>query len=121
MNQLEQIQHVELSLEEAKKLVAFGEAISRLEKNKDFQLVILDGYFSDESKRLTFLTADTTLDDKSANAVLYGIRAIGELRGFLMNRKVQAEIAKKEVAEFQETLEEIRGEEAGESGVGEEG
>lgn len=118
MNQHEQIQHVELSLEEAKKLVAFGEAIARLEKNKDFRTVILDGYFSDEAKRLTFLTADTTLDDKSANAVLYGIRAIGELRAFLMNRKVTAEIAKKEVMDFQETLEEIRGEDA--DGDGEE-
>lgn len=118
MNQNEQIQHVELSLDEAKKVVDFGEAIQRLEKNADFKKVILDGYFNDEAKRLTFLTADTTLDDKSANAVWAGIRAIGELRAFLMNRKVTAEIAKKEVMDFSETLEEIRGEDA--NGDGEE-
>lgn len=112
MNPNEQIHHVELSLEEAKKTVAFGEAIARLEKNRDFQRVILDGYFTDEARRLTFLTADVTLDDKSTNAVLYGIRAIGELRQFLLNRKAMGEIAKKEVHDHEETLEELRTEEA---------
>ena len=112
MNQNEQIQHVELSLDEAKKVVDFGEAIQRLEKNADFKKVILDGYFSDESRRLTFLTADTSLDDKSTNAVWAGLRAIGELRSFLLGRKAMAEVAKKEVMDFQETLEELREEDA---------
>jgi hypothetical protein len=121
MNIIEQTQHVELSLEEAKKMVNFAEAIGRLEKNRDFRTVILDGYFSDESRRLTFLTADTTLDEKSSNAVWAGIRAIGELRGFLMQRKAAGEIAKKEVNDHLETLAALRGEDAGAGDEDEEG
>ena len=108
----EQIQHVELSLDEAKKIVAFGEAIRRLEKNRDFQKVILDGYFSEEAKRLTFLTADPAIDEKTAQATWGDIRAIGALRMFLFNRKSFAEVAAKEVADHMETLEELRAEEA---------
>lgn len=108
----EDIQHVELSLEEAKKLVSFGEAITRLEKNRDFRAVILDGYFTEEARRLTFLTADTQLDQNSANAVWAGIRSIGELRAFLMHRKTMGEVAKREVMEHQQTLDELRAEDA---------
>lgn len=112
MNHNEQIQHVELSLEEAKKVIDFGEAIQRLEKNADFRKVILDGYFTDEARRLVFLTADTNLDEKASNAVWAGLRAIGELRSFLVTRKAMAEVAKKEVIDFQKTLEELREEDA---------
>ena len=115
MNRNEQIQHVEISLEEAKRIAEFSEAIARLEKNADFRKVILDGYFTEEARRLTFLTADTTLDDKLANATLYGIRAIGELRSFLLARKAQGEVARKEIADFNETLDELRHEDAEEA------
>ena len=112
MNLNEQIQHVELSLEEAKKIVDLGEAISRLEQNRDFQKVILDGYFGAESKRLAFLTADVTLPPENQQAVWAGIRSIGELRAYLLSRKSMAEVARKEIGDHQETLEELRGEEA---------
>jgi hypothetical protein len=104
----EQIQHVELSLEEAKKVVAFGEAIKRLEKNRDFQRVIFDGYFGDEAKRLVFLTAEPNLDEKAMQGTWSDIRGIGALRQFLMNRKVLGDIAAKDVADHAETLEELR-------------
>lgn len=113
MNPSEEIQYVELSLEEAKKVAAFGEALERLEKNKDFRTVILEGYFSDEARRLTFLTADSSLDDRSLNAVWAGIRGIGELRQYLMSKRTQAQVAQKEIQDFQGTLDELREEDAG--------
>lgn len=108
MNLNEQIQHVELSLEEAQKIIAFGEAIQRLESNQDFQKVIFDGYFTEEAKRLVFLSADDALNPESQNAVWAGIRAIGELRSFLQNSKALGEFARKEVEDHKETLDELR-------------
>ena len=117
MNLNEQIHHVELSLDQAKRIAEFGEAIKRLERNPDFKKVIFDGYFTDEARRLVFLTADTTLTDAQNNNTLYAIRAIGELRGFLMAKKTEADIAAKEINDHSETLEELRQEDAnGDSG-----
>ena len=114
MNIQTQIQQVELSLAEAKKVKAFGEAIERLEKNRDFRTVILDGYFTDESRRLTFLTAEENLDEAAMQHVYAGIRAIGELRKCLMARKQMAQVMEKEIRDHEETLDELRKEDAGE-------
>lgn len=108
MNLNEQIQHVELSIEEAQRIVAFGEAIQRLEANKDFQKVIFDGYFTEEAKRLVFLSADDNLCPESQNAVWAGIRSIGELRSYLKNAKALGEFARKEIEDHKETLDELR-------------
>lgn len=108
MNRDTEIQHVELSLAEAKKIAEFGAAIDRLDRNPDFQKVIHDGYFTDEARRLTFLTADSTLSDAQSNNTLYAIRAIGELRSFLMGKKAMAEVARKEIGDHEEYLDELR-------------
>lgn len=112
MNNSDNIQHVELSLSEAKKIVDLGAAVKRLEKNRDFQKVVLDGYFGDEAKRLVYLTADSVLDEKSMQSVWGDIRAIGSLRQYLINRKIMGDIAEKEVNDHSEMLEEMRLEDA---------
>ena len=117
MDTNDQIQYVELSAEEARKVINFAEAIERLDRNPDFRKVIHDGYFTDEARRLTFLTADTALDDKSANAVWAGIRAIAEFRAFLMARKSAGEVARKDLADQLETLEELRNEQDGDGSL----
>lgn len=114
MNTAESIKHVELSLTEAKKIASLGEAIKRLEANKDFKRLVFDEYFTAEAQRLTFLTADTNLEEKLANAVWSDIRAIGAFRAFIMNRKLMGDMAQKEIKDFNETLDELRAEEADE-------
>lgn len=108
MKKTEEIAHIELSLSEAERLVALGKAIERLNKNPDFQKVILDGYFRDEASRLTMLTADITLAPEQRDGVWGGIRGIGELRAYLMKTKIIADTAEKEVLDFKETLDELR-------------
>ena len=108
----EQIRYVELSLEEAKKVVAFGEAIKRLESNKDFKTVIGEGYFTNEARRCVMLTAEINLSADAKEANWAAIRGIAELRQFLMMRKQMGEVAQKEVADHKETLEELREEDA---------
>lgn len=112
----EQIAYAELSLEDAKKIVSFGESIKRLEKNRDFQKVVLDGYFNEEVRRLVFLTAEPALDEKSLQETWSDVRSIAGFRKYLFNQKGFAELAEKEVRDHMQTVEELReAEAAGES------
>lgn len=114
MNLNQEIQHVELSLEEAKKIVEFGEALSRLEQNRDFQKVMFDGYFGDESRRLAFLLAEPNLNREQREDVIADLRAVGSLRQYLITRRQLAAVAQKDVSDFAEHLEELRAYEEGE-------
>lgn len=58
---------IEVSIEGAKKLVALRDAYDRLEKNKDFKLLIANGYMVDEALRLTGLLSEVS-EDKNAPA-----------------------------------------------------
>lgn len=107
----EQIQEIELSIEEAKKYVAFGDAIERLHANKDFREVILEGYFRDEASRLTLLLADQNVTEKTREHIFHSIQAIGELHGFFTARLMQREQMKSAIIQAQETIVEIQAEE----------
>lgn len=109
-----QIEQVELSIEEATKVVEFGEALQRLERNPDFKKVIFEGYFTTEAARLVMLTGDTTLKPEQQDNTLHSIRGIAELRNFLFARKALAEQMAKDIVFHKEGLEEMRGEDAGE-------
>lgn len=111
-NKEEQIEFVQLSLEEAMHVVEVGEAIERLKKNKDFKLVIHEGYFRDEASRLVMLTADSTLSAEQKEATWGAIRGIGEFRSYLMAKAQQAVVAEKEILDYKETLGELRSEDA---------
>lgn len=110
MNNQSEIQQVEVSLEEAERIAAFGEALGRLESNRDFQAVILDGYFKEEAARLVMLTAEINLKPEQKEAVFAGIRGIAELRQYFLARRSAAQMAAKEIGDYKETLDELRAE-----------
>lgn len=110
MNNPSEIQQVEVSLEEAERIAALGEALRRLENNRDFQAVILDGYFKHEASRLVMLTAEVNLAPEHKEGVYAGIRGIAELRQYLLVTRTKGEMAEKEVIDFKEALTEMRGE-----------
>lgn len=104
------LQTIELSMEEIKKVVRFGDHLTSLERNRAFQSVILEGYFVEEASRLTMLLADQNLDANGKADVFDSLKAISHLRRFLMTRRQFARMAEKELADFQQAAEEIRGE-----------
>lgn len=114
MSVSQQIQEVELTIEEAKHEVEFGEAIDRLTKNPDYKKVILEGYMRDEALRLVKLTGDPNLPPERMADVQAGIRAVGELNYFLHFGLQRAEHMRQQIAEHNATLDELREEEAGE-------
>ena len=55
---MDTLQEIEVSLKAAKETVKLGEALLRLEKNRDFNKLIGERYFQQEASRLVGLLAD---------------------------------------------------------------
>ena len=110
----ESIQEIEFSIQQAKEVVAYGEALERLLRNKDFQQVIDQGYLTDEARRLTLLLADPNLDEKQHASVQRSLQAIGEFHQFIQVRRAFVEEMRKHLEMAQEELEAAHAEGEGE-------
>ena len=103
---------IEVTIEQAKMGIAFGEAIERLHAHPDFQLVVLEGLFEKEAVRLVHLKADPEMKGAEHQAeILRDIDAIGALRFLLKNKAAIAENLKAEMPEYLETQTELLAEE----------
>lgn len=96
---------VEIHIDEAKKMIAFGDAISRLIANKDFQAVIDDGYTTKETRRLAMLLGDPSIDKKEP--IYMSLQAIGELHQYLRFNLGLADQMRKEVEQAEQYLDEV--------------
>ena len=99
MREHEQLE-MEVHIDHAKKAVAFGEAIDRLIRNKDFITVIDDGYTTAEARRLTLLLGDPAIENKDATTM--SLRAIGEFHQYLRARLGYADEMRKALADYEE-------------------
>lgn len=115
----EEIQQVELTIEEARKILAIGEAIERLENNEDFKKIIFEGYFVDQAARYTGLLAEPALQaaDKQAN-IIHCLRGISELRQYLLTTKMAVAQCRHDLQGQLDLLEELRAEGPGTSDFG---
>ena len=106
MNQA--IEQIEISIEESKKLIEFGDAIRRLDDNPDFRKVILEGYFKEEASRVVLLKADYEMQSKERQEFLEKmIVSIGGLKQFLMSKLRMAESAAQALEADRETHAEL--------------
>lgn len=75
-----QIQKVELTIEQAETSLARMHCLNRLYENKDFQKLILKGYFKDEASRIVLLRADINMQSKDqqkqVDTIITGIGAL---------------------------------------------
>lgn len=108
------IQEIQISIEHAREVVAFGEAIERLIRNKDFQTVIDEGYTTKEARRLTMLLGDPAIENKSP--IMLSLQAIGEFHQYLRVQRSQAEAMKRGIVEAEEAIAEIEAAAAEEAG-----
>lgn len=103
-----QVQEIELDIENAKQFVELHECAERLKKNKDFQKLILEEYFKNESVRLVeALSAPALQDEKYQKAITKTMEGIGQLKQFFNKVHHQAEMAKTAIEEGQEALSEM--------------
>lgn len=98
----DEIQRVEIHIDHAKKIVAYGDALERLVNNPDFQTVIDQGYLTDEARRLTLLLGDPNLERKQP--VHDSLAAIGEFHQFLQHRRNMAETMRVELEQHRDYL-----------------
>lgn len=78
-----QLQQIEISLEDAQANVALAEKLDRLHKNKDFQELIIEGYFRDEASRAVLLKSDPEMcEDREQKQISDIITSIGGLRQY---------------------------------------
>lgn len=91
---------IEVSIEEARKVVKRGDAIERLMKNRDFKMIFLDGYFKEEAHRLVSISADPGLKEHHGE-IMGNIHAISRTQQFLQLTSRMADMARQQIEDLQ--------------------
>lgn len=111
MNNEEQLENIEISIEQAKKAIDMMESLLKLTKNKDFKKVINEGYFEKEASRLVLLKADPSMQSPEDQRLLdNSIIAIGFLRQYFSAVIQMGRMAERSIANDEVTREELLGE-----------
>lgn len=102
------IEEIELNIEQAKLIVASGNALERLRNNRDFKKVIVEGYFEKEAIRLVHMKSDfNSQNEESQRDIDLDIMAIGRLAKYLNEVFRRADLAAKAIESDEETREEL--------------
>lgn len=105
------IEQVELTIAEAKKIVDRGKMAEKLSRNPDFKKLVMDGYFVDEAARLVHLSHDPSLPENIRNTVLRDMAGPAAFKRYMSALVLMGQNAEREILEHEETLEELREEE----------
>lgn len=108
MNRDALLQAIDRSVNDAKLILKRGDALNRLQSNKDFQELILTGYFKDEAVRLVHLKGDSNMQEPAKQAaIVLQIDAIAALSQFFNTVSQTAKLAEKSIAADEDTREEL--------------
>lgn len=106
------IEKVELSIEEAKKMVDRRDIALRLADNRDFKKLVIEGYFKDEAARLTGLLGERGDNlPFTKEMIVSDLEAIASFQRFMRLIVMQGDIMEKEIEVNSEALEHMRAEE----------
>ena len=105
----EDIQTVEISIEKAKQDIELGDALSRLIKNKDFDLLISENYFKGEAERVVGAKADAAMIMNEVGMIMLEnqIVSIGGLRQYFLKIQQKAQNSKMAMSDYRETQTEL--------------
>lgn len=102
------LQAIDRDINDAKLILKRGDALNRLQSNKDFQELILTGYFKDEAVRLVHLKGDPNMQEPAKQAaIVLQIDAIATLSQFFYTVTHLAKLAEKSIADGEATREEL--------------
>lgn len=111
MSSIDSIKELEASIQRASQHVELGKALERLYNNKDFKLVIKDGYFRDEAVRLVHLKSDPSMENPvSQESIIKQMDAIGSLSQYFAVLNMQARGGSRSIEADEQTLDEIQSE-----------
>jgi len=108
VEQEQQMKKVEITIDQAKKAIDHKSAILRLSQNRDFNMIVNEGYFKQEPRRLVLMLADPMQQEEVAQEAILremgGISYFHEYLRFLTMAGTQAEGA---MASHEATREEL--------------
>jgi hypothetical protein len=108
-----QVRQVELSIEEARAQIERSKQLKRLEKNKDFKALVLEGLLREDAVRQVMLRGSPQLhgDGPGATIVRAGIEArmimIGELNNYFRYLHIEGESAQAAMSDHESAHEEL--------------
>ena len=102
-----QIEQIEISIADAKKMIARADALQRLQKNKDFKNVIDEGYLKDEAVRLVHLKAHPNVTPEMMVTIDRDINSVGSLRQHFAVIMMLADRAEQDIQANHEAREEV--------------
>lgn len=106
-----QAAEIQIDLDEAKKKVKLLEALERLQRNKDYKLLIEEEYLRQEPLRLVSCLADPALQAPHMQASFVAdMRAGSALNSFYLLVRRNGEAAYQAIKDGEEQLENLRGE-----------
>lgn len=82
------------------KQIALKEALLRLEDNKDFQLLIVEGYLQDEALRTLELSTSSSLNQEQRATSLSLAQSTANLKNYFRTVAIQGDIAKKNLDDY---------------------
>lgn len=104
----EQIEELEITIEQATRMVDMKRAVQNLLKNADFKKVILDGYFKEEAARLVLFKADPAMHpEQNQTYINKSIDAIGYFNQYLDAKLQMGTQAERDIMGAEEAKEEI--------------
>ena len=106
-----ELEKVEVSIDVEELAIAKMEALDELSKSKAFNLIIGEGYFTEEAARTVSLLADPTMQgDVDQRELMSSAKAIGHLRQYLIQIKRNGMIMADGLEDNQELADELRAE-----------
>ena len=102
------LETIELSIKAAKENIALSKSVQRLQKNRDFKSVVLEGFFEREAVRLVLLKADPAMQSaEDQKAIVQQMDAIGAFRQYLGACLHLGRMAEKALEDDEETRAEL--------------
>lgn len=100
-----QIDQLHRNIEASRGFVALNQALTRLQANPDFKLIISQGYLRDEAVRLVHARSNVALQSPADQAALLrDIDAIGSLEAFFRGIEHKARQALSHIDADEETI-----------------
>lgn len=98
--QMTDIEQIEISIDEAKRLVKKRDDLEKLIKNREFKSLITEGYFKEEAQRLVSISADPALVQHQTE-IMESIRAISLFQQFLQLVLRTGNMAAQQIADLE--------------------
>lgn len=103
-----EVEQLEQQRDDVRTLLDRREMATRLAKNRDFKLLIMEGFMRDEAARLVQMSSDPVLKEQERTDALNMAQATGHLKRFLQMIFTMASVAEREMPEIDQAIFEAR-------------